>query len=432
MLELIFQGFVEWGYGLVLECWEYFSGVLLDILSMDFTYLRTHVPVVDTIMQIMLAVGWALLLGNLVFQSLKSMVSGLGFEGEDPKLLFTRTFVFAFLLLASPQICRMGLNMTQTVIDILQIPDAVVITFADESIFGGIGAAWILVIIIGIIVMFQVFGLILEIAERYVILGMLTICAPLAFGVGGSRNTSDIFTGWCRMFASMCFMMVSNVIFFKMLLSVLSFVPTGLDVLPWMVLVLTIAKVAKKVDAIIARIGLNPAITGGHSGRSLPGMLAYSVIRSATKTGRSDSRKKHRGRHAGSLWQNPAWRRIGRRAQDRKSHGRRLFRQQNTAHRTNARGASRFRSKHIHAAERYRAAGRSECICCFSCLAAERDGTAGTVRTAIHAVGSGATGFHTARCGKQGKRKSGLWKSGNQTERRPARSTPRCVSCSAD
>jgi hypothetical protein len=135
MLELIFQGFVEWGYGLVLECWEYFSGVLLDILSMDFTYLRTHVPVVDTIMQIMLAVGWALLLGNLVFQSLKSMVSGLGFEGEDPKLLFTRTFVFAFLLLASPQICRMGLNMTQTVIDILQIPDAVVITFADESIF---------------------------------------------------------------------------------------------------------------------------------------------------------------------------------------------------------------------------------------------------------------------------------------------------------
>lgn len=283
MLELIFQGFVEWSYGLVLECWEYFSGVLLDILSMDFTYLRTHVPVVDTIMQIMLAVGWALLLGNLVFQSLKSMVSGLGFEGEDPKLLFTRTFVFAFLLLASPQICRMGLNMTQTVIDILQIPDAVVITFADESIFGGIGAAWILVIIIGIIVMFKVFGLILEIAERYVILGMLTICAPLAFGVGGSRNTSDIFTGWCRMFASMCFMMVSNVIFFKMLLSVLSFVPTGLDVLPWMVLVLTIAKVAKKVDAIIARIGLNPAITGGHSGRSLPGMLAYSVIRAATK-----------------------------------------------------------------------------------------------------------------------------------------------------
>ena len=37
MLELIFQGFMEWAYGLALECWEYFSSSLLDIMSMDYT-----------------------------------------------------------------------------------------------------------------------------------------------------------------------------------------------------------------------------------------------------------------------------------------------------------------------------------------------------------------------------------------------------------
>ena len=47
MLELIFQGFLEWAYGLVLECWEYFSTALLDIMSMDFVYLKSHVPVMD-------------------------------------------------------------------------------------------------------------------------------------------------------------------------------------------------------------------------------------------------------------------------------------------------------------------------------------------------------------------------------------------------
>ena len=88
MLELIFQGFLEWAYGLALECWQYFSTALLDIMSMDFAYLKSHAPVVDEIMQILLAVGWALLIGNLVFQALKSMAVGLGFEGEDPKLLF--------------------------------------------------------------------------------------------------------------------------------------------------------------------------------------------------------------------------------------------------------------------------------------------------------------------------------------------------------
>ena len=86
MLELIFQGFIEWFYGLTLECWQYFSSALLDIMSMDFAYLRTHMPVIDPIMQSMLAVGWALLIGNLVFQAAKTMLTGLGFEAEDPKL----------------------------------------------------------------------------------------------------------------------------------------------------------------------------------------------------------------------------------------------------------------------------------------------------------------------------------------------------------
>ena len=134
MLELIFQGFLEWAYGLALECWQYFSTALLDIMSMDFAYLKSHAPVVDEIMQILLAVGWALLIGNLVFQALKSMAVGLGFEGEDPKLLFARTFVFAFLLLASPQICEIGLSMTSKIIELLQIPDAVNVTFVDESV----------------------------------------------------------------------------------------------------------------------------------------------------------------------------------------------------------------------------------------------------------------------------------------------------------
>ena len=302
MLELIFQGFVEWIYGMVLECWEYFASALLQVMSMDFAYLKSHIPVLPEIQQILLAVGWALLIGNLVFQALKSMSTGLGFEGEDPKLLFTRTFVFAFLLLASPQICEIGLNMTQTIINYLDMPDAVSITLADDATFVGLRAAWLLVVICGLIIMFKVFKLILEIAERYIILAILTLCAPLAFGMGGSRNTSDIFTGWCRMFGSMCLVMVTNVIFFKMLLSVLSFVPSGLDVLPWMILVFGIVKVAKKIDAIITRIGLNPAITGdGLGGRSLPGMLTYAVVRAVGQQVAKSAGKNAGGRsHGGS------------------------------------------------------------------------------------------------------------------------------------
>ena len=278
MLELLFQGFIEWIYGLILECWEYFASVLFDLMSLDFAYLREHMPVIDTIRQIMLGVGWALLIGNLVFQATRGMAAGLGFDAEDPKLLFTRTFAFSFLLVASPQICELGLNMTSTVIALLEMPDAVDITFADEASFSGLTGSWLLVVICGIIVMFQTFKLIMEMAERYFILAVLTITSPLAFGMGGSRNTSDIFTGWCRMFGSMCLLMATNVMFVKMLLSVLSYYPSGLDVLPWMVLVVTIVKVAKKADSILARIGLNPAMTGDPLGRGFPGAMTMMVV----------------------------------------------------------------------------------------------------------------------------------------------------------
>ena len=280
MLELLFQGFIEWIYGLILECWEYFASALFDLMSLDFAYLREHMPVIDTIRQIMLGVGWALLIGNLVFQATRGMAAGLGFDAEDPKLLFTRTFAFSFLLVASPQICELGLNMTSTIIELLQMPDAVDITFADEASFAGMSGAWLLVVICGIIVMFQTFKLIMEMAERYFILAVLTITSPLAFGMGGSRNTSDIFNGWCRMFGSMCLLMATNVMFVKMLLSVLSYYPSGLDVLPWMVLVVTIVKVAKKADSILARIGLNPAMTGDPLGRGFPGAMTMMVVRS--------------------------------------------------------------------------------------------------------------------------------------------------------
>ena len=210
MLELIFRGFLEWIYVLLVEIWEFIADGLLDIMSLDFAYLQTHVPIIPQMSQILLAAGWALLLGNLVFQALKSMAAGLGFEGEDPKLLFARTFVFAFLLLASPQICRIGLDLTSNVMALLSVPDATDVELVEESVFGTLGAAWIMAIICSVIVMFKVLKLVIEIAERYVILAMLTITAPLAFAMGGSKNTASIFSGWCRMFGSMCLLMVKN------------------------------------------------------------------------------------------------------------------------------------------------------------------------------------------------------------------------------
>lgn len=283
ILEGIFKGLVQWVFGLVLEIVQYISNSLLDVFGMDLAYFESVAPVTRDIVSIMMAVGWALLLGNLVFQATKSMASGLGFEGEDPKLLFARTFVFSFLLMVSRQVCDIGLGMTAVVIDMLQVPSSVTLTMPEETAFS-IGASWLLVIIVGFVIMWQVVKLFFEIGERYVVTALLTILSPLAFGMGGSKNTEDIFKGWARMYGSMCLMMVFNVIFLKLLISALGYMPSGAGVLPWMILVVGIARVGRKIDGIIARIGLNPAITGDGLGRGLPGMLAYGVVRTLGST----------------------------------------------------------------------------------------------------------------------------------------------------
>lgn len=136
---------MQWIYSLCLEMVQYIANSLLTVFSMDLDYFFQVAPVAKDILSILIAAGWALLMGNLVFQAVRSMVSGLGFEGEDPKLLFTRTFVFAFLLLASQQICEIGLNISAQIIQMLQIPSSVTVTIPDESNFNtGAGKSTIL------------------------------------------------------------------------------------------------------------------------------------------------------------------------------------------------------------------------------------------------------------------------------------------------
>lgn len=279
MLQSMFKGLMEWFYGLVLEIVEYISNGLLAVFSMDLDYFEAAMPVTGDIINIIIASGWALLLGNLVFQAAKSMMSGLGFEGEDSKSLFARTFVFGFLLLTSRQVCDIGLGISKTVIEMLQVPSSVSVSPPDGYAFH-IGASWLLMIIVGVALMWQLVKLFLEVGERYVLVGFLTIAAPWAFAMGGSRNTSDIFKGWARMFASMCLMMVLNVVVLKMFLSAMGNIPDDGGIIAWLILVIAIARVVRKIDDVITRIGLNPAITGGGQGRSLPGSLAYMVIKS--------------------------------------------------------------------------------------------------------------------------------------------------------
>ena len=279
MLEPILKGLVEWLYEMMVDIMSYASGELLGVMSMDLSYFERTAPIISDIVSVFIALGWALLIGNLVFQSLKAIMSGAGFEAEDPKILFLRTFAFAFLLLASRQICNIGSSITGTVINMLELPRSITVTTPDESMFSlGSGAKWLLVIIVGVVLMVQMVKLLFEIGERYVITSVLTFFAPLAFSMGGSKNTNDIFKGWVRMYCSMLVMMIMNIVFLKLIMSAMSQMAAG-GVLVWLAFVVALTRVARKIDSHIGKIGLNPAQTGSGIGSRLPGMMTMVAVR---------------------------------------------------------------------------------------------------------------------------------------------------------
>ena len=263
---------------------------LLKVMSMNLDYFEKTTPVIKTMLTIIIAIGWALLLGNLIYQAIRTMLHGAGFESEDPKILGFRTAVFAFLLIVSREICNIGLSISGQIIEWLQIPEELELVIPAESAYDvGSSAQWLIAIIVGFILIFQIVKLLFEIGERYVVFSVLTYFAPLAFGLGGSKNTQDIFKSWCRMYCSMLVMMIMSTAFLKLIISAMEHAGDG-NILIWVVFVVALTRVARKIDSHIARIGLNPAITGDGLGSRIPGVLTAVAVRTMASTVRHNGR----------------------------------------------------------------------------------------------------------------------------------------------
>ena len=286
MINLILKDLVLWLFGLFLDLMNYCADALLGLMNTDLSYFESNVPIIVKLYGVFVAIGWGFLIGNCAFQCLKAMFAGLGFETESPAILLVRTFLFGFLLIMSKQVCEIGMSVGKTLMELIGLPEKASITFPDDSMFPDLTSSWLLIVIIGVLIGTQLIKLFFEIGERYVVVAILTLFSPIAFAMGGSRSTKDICSGFIRTYASMILLLVSNVLFLKLIYSALSSMPDGIMILPWTVLIVGIARVARKADNLLSKIGLNPSFTGdplgNGMGKAAAFMAARSILSSAT------------------------------------------------------------------------------------------------------------------------------------------------------
>ena len=179
-------------------------------------FLR-YFPAAETMYTIFVALAIGLILLNWVWQLFKNYGLATGIEAEDPIKLSLRSILFILLVFFSDEILEIVLQIGGTPYHWILTSDLPPIDFSSFSssmmVILGVcasGAVVLIALVLVIILAWNYIKLLFEAAERYVLLGVLVYTAPVAFALGASQMTGNIFKSWCRMLAGQIFLLVMN------------------------------------------------------------------------------------------------------------------------------------------------------------------------------------------------------------------------------
>lgn len=295
MLDWIFEGIVTWVSSIASELMDAVSRVFLDALGTDMDAMEGYFPFVTKAFEVMQYMAWAVLFLITVWQLFR-VFGGPITEAENPWQLLLRSALFALLVGAARPIFTMALDIARApYIALMEVSmEAEDFTFAgiEEALKNGLTTIVstvsivgpILILILLIALGWNYFKLLLECVERYIVVGVLCYTSPLAYAMGGSKATNQVFKSWCRMVGSQLLLLVLNVWFLRAFdSSVGQFIGNGGalasgggSVFLWLFCALAFLKTAQKFDSYLAAMGLNVAQTG--SSMAMEMVMAARVL----------------------------------------------------------------------------------------------------------------------------------------------------------
>lgn len=213
----ILDGIVEWIAEQVMAGLDLINTSVLGALGCNMDTFLRYFPAAKTMYQVFVALAIGLILLNWVWQLFKNYGLSAGIEAEDPVKLSLRSILFMLLAYFSDQIVNTVLAIGGTPYHWIltsELPsldfgsfNAVILTVLGVCANGAVA---LIALILILILAWNYIKLLFEAAERYVLLGVLVYSAPVAFAMGASQSTSNIFKSWCRMLGGQVFLLVMN------------------------------------------------------------------------------------------------------------------------------------------------------------------------------------------------------------------------------
>ena len=213
----ILDGIVAWIAEQIMHGLDLISTSVLGALCCNMDIFLRYFPAAETMYTIFVALAIGLILLNWVWQLFKNYGLATGIEAEDPIKLSLRSILFILLVFFSDEILEIVLQIGGTPYHWILTSDLPPIDFSSFSssmmVILGVcasGAVVLIALVLVIILAWNYIKLLFEAAERYVLLGVLVYTAPVAFALGASQMTGNIFKSWCRMLAGQIFLLVMN------------------------------------------------------------------------------------------------------------------------------------------------------------------------------------------------------------------------------
>ena len=302
----ILDGIVEWIAEQVMNILDMINTSVLGALGCDMETFLRYFPAAETFYSLIVALAVGLLLLNLIFQLFRNFGIMQSGEAENPIQLTGRTMLFLFLALFAKDILDIILQIGGTPFGWLMTEELPPINFADfNSVLLTIlgvslnGSIALIALILLVMLAWNYLKLLFEAAERYVLLGVLVYTAPMAFSMGGSMNTINIFRSWCRMLGGQIFMILMNVWCLRIFTSMFAnFIANPLQLengnfLIWFLCAVGFLKISQKIDNFMQMLGINVGRTGsamlGEAVIAMKGISAAGKTISGGGSGAADS-----------------------------------------------------------------------------------------------------------------------------------------------
>ena len=295
MLDWIFEGIITWISSIASSLMDAVSGLFLNALGADMTVMEEYFPFITVAYTVMRYMAWAILFLITVWQLFRTF-GGPITEAEHPLHLIARSSIFALLIGYARPIFMVALDIARApytaLLDLSMTSEDFTFAGLEETLSNGLLTiastvtviAPILLLILLISIGWNYFKLLLETVERYIVVGVLCYTSPLAFAMGGSKETNQVFKSWCRMVGSQLLLLVMNVWFLRAFSSSVGqyignggAVSTGHgSIFLWFFCALAFLKTAQRFDSYLASIGLNVAQTGSSMGMEM--LMAARVL----------------------------------------------------------------------------------------------------------------------------------------------------------